>query len=205
MRDRTMGADSSTGRGDGEGSGGSVSKLLGEPKLPPKLVRALFLLLSRACCSCCLTRTSRFVISGYALESRVKSKRIALDADGAVIIRSNQFGCCLSKQFYCSRPGRGASPNGNSSPKESVSCASAVLFLLCWSRCVLFLLWGYYGFYCCCARDKAVAVPTLWNPFKSITYAKQGMAMRYKKAGFPLPTHPAFVTRGFCGNSLGNS
>ncbi|EEB58590.1 hypothetical protein PSPTOT1_5455 [Pseudomonas syringae pv. tomato T1] len=46
--------------------------------------------------------------------------------------------------FYCSRPGCGASPKYNSSPKESVSCASAVLFLLCVSRFVLFLLWVSY-------------------------------------------------------------
>jgi len=32
-------------------------------------------------------------------------------------------------------------PRGMSSPKESVSCASAFLSLFCWSRYVLFLLW----------------------------------------------------------------
>ncbi|SDP18354.1 hypothetical protein SAMN05216599_12170 [Pseudomonas cichorii] len=68
--------------------------------------------------------------------------------------------------FYYSRPGCGASPKYNSSPKESVSCASAVLFLLCVSRFVLFLLWVSTA--CCssCTKDIAEGVPTFLNPMK---------------------------------------
>ncbi|MNO99959.1 hypothetical protein D3C76_917440 [compost metagenome] len=73
------------GAGDVEEMARGVSKLLGEPKLPPKLVRALFLLF-RAWCFCCSTRSSKPVASGNALHTRGNSKRICLDADGAMII-----------------------------------------------------------------------------------------------------------------------
>lgn len=45
-----------------------------------------------------------------------------------------------SGQFYCSRSGRGRTRLGASSPKESVCYVSTLLFLLCRSRFVLFLL-----------------------------------------------------------------
>ncbi|CAI8778122.1 Secreted protein [Pseudomonas sp. IT-P74] len=47
-----------------------------------------------------------------------------------------------------------------SSPKKSVSCVSAVLFLLCQSRYVLFLLGLPQFFYSCYAIDIAGGVPT---------------------------------------------
>ncbi|WP_410971197.1 hypothetical protein, partial [Salmonella sp. SAL04269] len=49
--------------------------------------------------------------------------------------------CALPQGSFILLPtGCGTGPDSNSSPKESVSCASAILFLLCWSRYVLFLL-----------------------------------------------------------------
>ncbi|XVN16424.1 hypothetical protein QZH47_11290 [Pseudomonas corrugata] len=51
--------------------------------------------------------------------------------------------------------------------KKSVSCVSAVLFLLCQSRFVLFLL-GLPLFYSCYAREIAGVVPTFKKPYKSM-------------------------------------
>ncbi|HWV09480.1 MAG TPA: hypothetical protein VN156_08060, partial [Pseudomonas sp.] len=72
-----------------------------------------------------------------------------------------------SGQFYCSRPGRGANPNCNSSPKESVSCASRrLVFIVLESIRLIFIVVGI-ACYCCCARDKAEAVPVFEIPCKS--------------------------------------
>lgn len=76
-------------------------------------------------------------LTGCSLERGANSKRISLDADAALI---NQFRRCLEAVLLFSAWSLGRTPCGNSSPKESVSCASAILFLLCWSRYVLFLL-----------------------------------------------------------------
>lgn len=77
-------------------------------------------------------------LTGCSLERGANSKRISLDADAALI---NQFRRCLEAVLLFSAWSLGRTPCGNSSPKESVSCASAVLFLLCVSRFVLFLFW----------------------------------------------------------------
>ncbi len=78
---------------------------------------------------------------GSAPTPGAKSKRISLVADVAVIFRSNQYGPC-SMQFLLFSAWSWGEPLCTSSPKESVSCASAFLSLFCWSRYVLFLLWG---------------------------------------------------------------
>ena len=133
-------ADSNITRGDGERRILRRVKLLGEPKLPLSNAFFVFIIMS-AYCFYCPTRSSRPGARGRTPTLGANSKRITLDADAAMTLRSNQSDAA-SRQFYCSCPGCGASPKSNSSPKESVSCASAVLFLLCWSRYVLFLLWG---------------------------------------------------------------
>ncbi|KRW59244.1 hypothetical protein AO726_10410 [Pseudomonas sp. TTU2014-080ASC] len=85
------GADSSIESGIDTGNGwrvlqeGRFWKLLGEPKLPPKLVRALFLLLFRACCFCLVTRSIRSRMFIKIPKLGIRSKRIALDADIALI------------------------------------------------------------------------------------------------------------------------
>ena len=85
------GADSSTeteidtGEGWREVQEGVGQKPLGEPKLPPKLVRALFLLLFRACCFCSVTRSIRSRMFVRIPKLGIRSKRIALDADDAMI------------------------------------------------------------------------------------------------------------------------
>jgi hypothetical protein len=94
----------------------------------------------------------------------------------------------LEVAFYHSRPGRGASPKYNASPKESVSCASAVLFLLCVSRYVLFLLCFNTAFYCSCTRDIAEPVPTFEMPVnpgaggeKRFFVGRERPGFRYRK------------------------
>jgi hypothetical protein len=71
-------------------------------------------------------------------QSGVKSKRIALVAV-LLIYDPTSSGSALGQFLLFSAWLRGK-PQCNASPKESVSCASAVLFLLCVSRFVLFLL-----------------------------------------------------------------
>jgi hypothetical protein len=67
------------------------------------------------------------------------------------------------------RVASGSTLKSTSSPKKSVSCVSAVLFLLCQSRYVLFLLGLPQFFYSCYAIDIAEAVPTFKNPLKTVT------------------------------------
>lgn len=81
---RTMGADSSIDERRGVRQGGRV-KLLGEPRFPPKLVRALFLLLLRACCWNCSTRKGRPGALSVVPKQGTRSQRIALEADIAII------------------------------------------------------------------------------------------------------------------------
>ena len=82
-------------------------KALGEPKLPPKLVRALFLLLYRTCCFSCLVRPGRIPAARRAPKFGAKSKRITLDADAVMITIDLSSAGVASGQFYCSRPGTG--------------------------------------------------------------------------------------------------
>jgi hypothetical protein len=41
--------------------------------------------------------------------------------------------------------------------------------------------------YCCCAGDKAEAVPYFLNHYKTMTWLVGVVVGRQKKAGFPLP------------------
>ena len=80
----------------------------------------------------------------------------------------NRFWRCLMAVLSFSARSTG-NLSGNSSPKESVCYASTCLFLLCWSRYVLFLLWVLLSCFCC-ARDKAFGVPSFINPYFSYSY-----------------------------------
>ena len=60
-------------------------------------------------------------LTGCSLERGANSKRISLDADAALI---NQFRRCLEAVLLFSAWSLGRTPCGNTSPKESVSCAS---------------------------------------------------------------------------------
>ena len=82
-------------------------KALGEPKLPPKLVRALFLLSIQTSCFSCVVCPVRIPAAGKALKSGAKSKRITLDADVVMITIDLSSAGAASGQFYCSRPGTG--------------------------------------------------------------------------------------------------
>lgn len=130
--DRMIAADSSIVSGEGVWKGGRRGsedrKLLGEPKLPPKLVRAIFLLLLRACCFCCSALPGLPWLTGCSPERGANSKRISLDADAALI---NQFRRCLEAVLLFSAWSLGRTPRGNSSPKESVSCASVPCCFCC--------------------------------------------------------------------------
>jgi hypothetical protein len=72
----------------------------------------------------------------------VKSKRIFLNADLLLHDRSNQWQLPEVVLFFSNRLRVAArrTLRSTSSSKKSVSCVSAVLFLLCQSRFVLFLL-----------------------------------------------------------------
>ncbi|WP_278940021.1 hypothetical protein, partial [Pseudomonas helleri] len=98
--------------------------------------------------------------------SGIKSKRIFLSADPLLslaikpviqperVLPEGSFIvlCPVARWFLAPRKSK-------PSPKKSVSCVSAVLFLLCQSRFVLFLL-CCCGFYSCYAIEIAGAVPT---------------------------------------------
>jgi hypothetical protein len=95
---------------------GILLKALGEPKLPPKLVRALFLLLYRTCCFSCVVRPGRIPAARRAPEIGAKSKRITLDADVMITIDLSSAGAALG-QFYYSQPGADKYSAIDSSPK----------------------------------------------------------------------------------------
>ena len=127
----------------------------GEPRLPFNLsLRALFLLLRGGLLLFLATVALHrcFVRPPCG----VKSKRIFLSADllfrqaiqpvrelpeGSFIVLCPVAGHC--KQY----------PESTPSPKKSVSCVSAVLFLLCQSRYVLFLLGLPLFLFLLCHRD----------------------------------------------------
>ena len=79
-----------------------AGKLLGEPKLPPKVVRALFLLFIQTSCFSCVVCSVRLPAAGRALKSRAKSKRITLEADAVRIIPALPGTGAASGQFCCS-------------------------------------------------------------------------------------------------------
>jgi uncharacterized membrane protein YbaN (DUF454 family) len=83
--------------------------------------------------------------------SGIKSKRIFLSADVFFAKRSNRFGSYLKVVLLFSARLRVTRehPEKPPSPKKSVSCVSAVLFLLCQSRYVLFLLVCCFLFLLC--------------------------------------------------------
>jgi hypothetical protein len=62
-----------------------------------------------------------------------------------------------------------------------------VLFLLCVSRFVLFLLCVYGAFYCSCTKHIAGCVPTFANPSKTRGLVGSGGFGGHKKAGASLP------------------
>jgi hypothetical protein len=66
----------------------------------------------------------------------------------------------LEVAFYCSRPGRGASPKYNASPKESVSCASRRLVFIVRESIRLIFIVLYKACYCFCTKHIAGCVPT---------------------------------------------
>ena len=128
-------------------------------------------------------------LTGCSLEWGANSKRISLDADVALI---NQFGRCLETVLLFSVWSLGRTPCGNSSPKESVSCASAFLSLFCWSRYVLFLLWDLLVI---------VVVPLSkqlpCQLFKIVLFQAVAYFQRcglQEKTGAPLPMLPVSVT-----------
>ncbi|MCY1409198.1 hypothetical protein D9M71_245380 [compost metagenome] len=150
-------SDSSIGCGDGERkqrrewSGRGSWKLLGEPKLPQIVA-----------CSCCYYAAGLlflFVYPSRKVSHLGDSSRIRDQsrANGLLWSLSERRSCDPTSfvaalgQFYCYSTGCGISPGLHPSPKESVSCASAILFLLCWSRYVLFLF-CCFACYCCCAN-----------------------------------------------------
>lgn len=115
-------------------------KLLGEPKLPLKLVRALFLLLLRACCSCCLALPGSPWLTGCSLEWGANSKRISLDADAAINqpVRVLPEGSFVVLGLVAGAEPLAATPL----QKNQLAAPPSLLFLLFWSRYVLFLLCG---------------------------------------------------------------
>ena len=117
----------------------NTRKHKGEPKLPFNfVVRALFLLLRGGLLLFLVT------VALYRCFCRspsgIKSKRIFLSAD--LLSSWGSDADCRYLEvvlLFCARP-RGEPLKSVSTPKKSVSCVSAVLFLLCQSRYVLFLL-----------------------------------------------------------------
>lgn len=85
----------------------------------------------------------------------------------ALILRSNQYRLCLKTVFCCSRPGRGASPKYNASPKESVSCASRRLVFIVRESIRLIFIVLCIACYCSCTKHIAGCVPTFTNPSKT--------------------------------------
>jgi hypothetical protein len=143
----------------------------GEPKLPFNvLLPALFIIEGR---SVIVFVTVALYCCFWRSPSGIKSKRIFLSADplssqglkpaiqpervlpeGSFIVL-----CPVARWLLAPRKSK-------PSPKKSVSCVSAVLFLLCQSRFVLFLL-CCCSFYSCYAIEIAEPVPTFKNPYKS--------------------------------------
>ncbi len=106
----------------------------------------------------------------------------------AVILRSNQFRHCLRTVFYYSRPGRGASPKYNASPKESVSCASRRLVFIVRESIRLIFIVLCIACYCSCTEHIAGCVPTFvrsskirgqagWQGFRG----RKKPGLRYRK------------------------
>ena len=100
----------------------------GSRSSPPSWCVLYFLLLLRACCFCCSALPGLPWLTGCSLEWGANSKRISLDADAALI---NQFRRCLRAVLLFSAWSLGRTPCGNSSPKESVSCASVPCCFCC--------------------------------------------------------------------------
>ena len=69
--------------------------------------------------------------------------------------------------FCCSRPGRGASPKYNASPKESVSCASRRLVFIVRESIRLIFIVLCIACYCSCTKHIAGCVPTFAKPSKT--------------------------------------
>jgi hypothetical protein len=97
----------------------------------------------------------------------VKSKRIFLSADAAFIESIQPFWRCLKAVLLFSIRWRGSvnqrPQKANPLQKDLLAASLSVLFLLCQSRYVLFLL-GCCTFYCCCTEDIAGPVPVLPSP-----------------------------------------
>ena len=147
-------------------SGGRCNggKLLGEPKLPQSTCSYFYCVCGLLVfVECPFTRLSS--VKPPNRESRANGLLWSLCCDDHPIqpVQALPMG-----SFCCSQPGCGASPKYNASPKESVSCASAVLFLLCVSRFVLFLLWCFAlrVFVVLVLIDIAGPVPTFESPLK---------------------------------------
>jgi hypothetical protein len=91
------------------------------------------------------------------------------------------------RQFYCSRPGRGASPNYNASPKESVSCASRRLVFIVRESIRLIFIVLCIACYCSCTKAIAGRVPTFGRPSETGGSMVIAVFSRRKKAGVSLP------------------
>ena len=100
-------------------------------------------------------------LTGCSLERGANSKRISLDADAALI---NQFRRCLEAVLLFSAWSLGRTPCGNSSPKESVSCASRRLVFIVRESIRLIFIVLCIACYCSCTKHIAGGVPTFARP-----------------------------------------
>lgn len=109
---------------------------VGKPKLPHKRCLSLFSYV-RVYCFYCLPVTESRVPP--ASQSGSKSERIALDADLTLALGPIQnLRCLRTVLLFCL--GCGVNPQRNPLQKNQFAAPPALLFLLCWSRYVLFLL-----------------------------------------------------------------
>ena len=154
-------------------------------------MRASFLLLLRACCSCCVALPGLPWLTGCSPERGANSKRISLDADVAI---TNQFRRCLKAVLLFSAWLQGRTPRGNSSPKESVSCASVPCCSCCSGVVTSCSCYGSLLVIVVVPEIKQMPCQffkSLVNQWLEDSVGREGE----KKAGFSLPLNPASVTK----------
>ena len=140
-------------------------KLQGEPKLPKKVV---------ACSIFIFDSGFLFLLSALAMkfflhdppnrEPRANGLLWSLCCSDLAIQPVQALSC---DSFCCSRPGRGASPKCNASPKESVSYASRRLVFIVRESIRLIFIVLYIACYCSCTKHIAGCVPTFTKPSKT--------------------------------------
>ena len=127
---------------------------------------SLFLLLWRACCFCLDARSIKSETLGIPPKLGVNSKRIALDADATLVMRPNQYRHCFVAVFIVLGLVVGQAPKAIPFQKNQLAAPPRCCFYCAGVGTSYFYCLGC-ACYCCCASNKAEAVPVFVNPCKT--------------------------------------